>query len=898
MENPPTPPDNHTDPLKQPTLKERLKYQYGRQPKPLRILLGVLAGMLILGVVGGSLLFATLTRGLPDVTKLDQYDPASTTKIFSSDGTLIATLFDENRTFTKYKDIAPIMVTSIVAIEDRRFFEHGGVDWKGIARAAIGNAAASGVEQGASTLTMQLARRLFLSDERTYTRKLREAVLAHRIDSTLSKEKVLELYLNEVYFGAGAYGVDAAAAVYFAKNPDQLELWQAALLAGLVQAPSATSPLVDRDASLKRLEEVLAALVAENKITEPQSIKARKAAGGYRFVDRPTPTGEGMLKYPYFTTYAIRELSKQFPENYIRRGGLQVVTTLDIGLQETAEASLKEELQGPGLAVGADAGAVVTIDNNTGDLLAMVGGADWNTKNQFNRAWQAKRQPGSAFKMFVYAAALEAGFNPEQEFADTEATFMPDSPSAWSPDNSDRQFMGAIPMRTGLQFSRNLVAAKVIAHVGPERVITLAHRLGIDSELPPVVSLALGAGEVTPLQMGRAFSVLPTGGILRPTRVLKKVTDSRGKVLKDFSAEPEEDRVLGRDTAKLMCEMLHRVVVAGTGTSANLSETFVAGKTGTTDSFVDAWFVGFTPHHTIAVWIGRDDNKPMGRVYGGTIPADVFRTVAKAGLKKHPATASLPGVKFDDPQKVKLCWDSTYVALPQCPKTYSDVFQAGVVPTRPCPIHRTIKIPQTVVMKVATTGGVTDPSLGGSGSTTVTTTGGTTTTTGGVISTTTGGGAGTVTAVKISSEDIPDDLNPRKDPEVMTSRGAVIFYTEKEPDLKGVDIVIEGSRRVPMASPTPGEDPMNLTDLQATPGLEGSPSLTIQGGTGVSTEQPDDPAGANDIPTAVPTLGGDQPYPKAGQTQSTTGASEVIYESDESVPSAIEKDIPPDPTAR
>lgn len=895
MENPPTPPDNN-DSLKQPTLGDRLKYKYGRQPKPLRIFLGVAAGLILLGVVGGSLLFATLTRGLPDVTKLDEYDPASTTKIFASDGTLIATLFDENRTFTKYEDIAPIMVTSIVAIEDRRFFEHGGVDWKGIARAAVGNAAASGVEQGASTLTMQLARRLFLSNEQTYTRKLREAILAQRIDSTLSKEKVLELYLNEVYFGSGAYGVDAASAVYFAKNPDKLELWQAALLAGLVQAPSATSPLVDRDACLKRLEEVLAALVAENKITEPQSVAARKAAGGYSFVDRPIPTGDGMLKYPYFTTYAIRELSKQFPENYIRRGGLQVVTTLDIGLQEAAETSLKDQLQGPGMALGADAGAVVTIDNNTGDLLAMVGGADWNTKSQFNRAWQAKRQPGSAFKMFVYSAALEAGYSPEQEFADTAATFMPDSPNAWSPDNSDRQFMGAIPMRTGLQFSRNLVAAKLIAHVGPERVITLAHRLGIDSELPPVASLALGAGEVTPLQMGRAFSVLPTGGILRPTRVLKKVTDTRGKVLKDFSKEPEEDRVLGRDTAKVMCEMLHRVVVAGTGTSANLKETFVAGKTGTTDSFVDAWFVGFTPHHTIAVWIGRDDNKPMGRVYGGTIPADVFRAVAKAGLKNHAATAPLPGVEFDKPQTLSLCWDSTYLALPECPKTYNDTFQAGVVPTRMCPIHRQIKIPQTVILKTATTGGVSDPVLGGSGPTTVTTTGGTTTTTGG-LATTTGGGTGISTTVKISPEDIPDDVNPRKDPEVVTSRGAVIFYTEKEPDLKGVDITIEGSPRIPMTSPTP-EDPANLTNIEATPEVDDASSLSIQGGTGVPTDGTEVPADGAKVPTAVPTLGGDQPYPKAGQSQSTTGASEVIYESDQTVPSAVEPEIPPDPNSR
>ncbi len=740
-----------------------------------RIVLACLAGMLLLATVGGSLLFAAVTSGLPDVSKLDSYDPARTTKIFASDGTLIATLFDENRTYVTAEKISPLMVQSIVAIEDKRFYEHAGVDWKGIARAATGNLFAGGKEQGASTLTMQLARRLFLSDERTYSRKVREAVLASRIDSALTKEKIIELYLNEVYFGAGAYGIDSACSVYFAKDPHDLELWQAAMLAGLVQAPSTLSPLVDRKAALTRLSEVLNALEAQAKITSTAATQARKKAAAYSFVDRPLPTSDGMLKYPYFSTYVIRQLSGQFPEGYVRRGGLQVVTTLDVKLQKTAEDEIKRSVEGPGRALGADSGALVMLDNNTGDVVAMVGGPGWNSKKQFNAAWQSRRQPGSAFKMFVYAAALEAGYGPENEFADTEATFSPGSPEEWKPQNSDGKFMGAVPLRTGLQFSRNLVSAKLIAHVGPSRVASLAQRMGIEGELPAVASLALGAGEVSPLQMARAFSVLPSGGVLRPTHAIKKVTTSDGKVLWDAAEDSNVDRVLSKETARLMCEMLHRVVTGGTAPSANISSTYVAGKTGTTDNFKDAWFCGFTPFHTVAVWVGREDNKPMERVFGGTLPAEIFRTVAQAGLSGRDPASPLPGVSFGAPTRLKLCWDSTYPATSDCPKSYDEVFKAGVVASRVCPMHRKVSLPATfgAVSTVShdlslTPSATPSPAL-----------------------------------LELKEEDLPDRLNPRKDKEVVTSSGALIPYLEKPPSLKNVKFEVEqGVTNVASSSPT------------------------------------------------------------------------------------------------
>jgi penicillin-binding protein 1A len=661
---------------------------FRRQPRHKRLLLGTIASLLLLLVVGGSLFTAYLVAGLPDVSGLDKYNPAAGTKIYAADGTLIANLVDESRNYVKYQAIAPTMLQAIVAVEDKRFFEHGGVDLRGVGRALLGNMGAGGVEQGASTLTMQLARRLFLTNERTYSRKVREAVLAYRMDGALSKEKILELYLNEVYFGSGAYGIGAAADLYFDKKPGQLELWESALLAGLVQAPSLLSPLQDRPAALKRMNEVLEAMLEEGKISEKQMMQARNEAATYHFTDHQVRKRESLLKYPYFTHYVMDQLARQFPEKNLRRGGLQVVTSMNVAMQEEAERALGDTLHGAGAALGADTGAVVALDNDTGEVVAMVGGLGWSDQDQFNRAWQAKRQPGSAFKPFVYAAALQEGYNPEQEFADTAATFGPAS-NPWTPSNSDGRFMGAIPMRTGLQYSRNLVAAKVIAHVGPEKVIELAHRMGISSDLPNYASLALGAGEVTPLQMARAYSAFPCGGIIGAPRVIRKVSSADGSVLLDFTDQSHEQRVLGEEAAKVMCEMLRRVVTMGTGTAAGLPDVFVAGKTGTTDSFEDAWFVGFTPRHTLAVWMGRDDNQPMGQLYGGSYPAQVFARVARAGLSGLQDTRALPGVEFDQPTEVTLCADSGYLALPGCPRTYVDTFQAGVIPTRKCPMHRT-----------------------------------------------------------------------------------------------------------------------------------------------------------------------------------------------------------------
>ncbi|MCA9778253.1 MAG: hypothetical protein KC800_16115, partial [Candidatus Eremiobacteraeota bacterium] len=396
-----------------------------------------------------------------------------------------------------------------------------------------------------------------------------------------------------------------------------------------------------------------------------------------------------------------------------------------------------------------------------------------------------------------------------------------------------------------------------MAHVGPNRVITLAHRMGITAELPEVVSLALGAGEISPLEMARAFSVLPNGGVLKPNHVFLKITDADGKILKDFTQEEAGSRVLSANTATQMCEMLHRVVTGGTGTAANIPGTYIAGKTGTTDRFIDAWFVGFSPYHTISVWVGRDDNKPMGRVYGGTLPANVFHKVAQHALQGKDLGAPLPGVTFGQSTTVSLCWDSTYPALPNCPKTYQDTFAAGTVPTRECPMHRQMK-KKVVVTKTedGTLTNLTDDGL------------------------TVDSGL-TVDRAEEESDEIDESIDPRKDPLVVTPAGAFIPYQEKEPEGKVKVVEIKIDKKYPTTDPlsenedetsdtefiTNGEGKLIRVTDETAPGDGGIVKLEVD-----SVDAPQDYPKA-DYPKADATNEGSSDLQSSEDRQST----EVIY---------------------
>ncbi len=641
---------------------------------------------LMLGLTGAVALLMVVKKmeaGLPDVGLLEKFDSAQTSRVLASDGTVVATLFEENRTVEPLDRISPHLIHALVAIEDSRFYQHHGVDWIGVGRAAYANFRYGEVDQGASTLTMQLARARFLTQDRTFRRKLREVLLAQQIEKRFPKSRILELYLNNVYFGAGAYGIGAASSLYFNKRAKDLDVAEAAMLAGLLQAPSSLSPLVNPERAIKRQKLVLSRMQAMGYIKQDEYNKAVAEGERMDFSHEGSgqATSEQLLKYPYFTSYVISELSQRFPADTLYRGGLTIATTMDVGLQRLAEQTLEQTLGELGPGVNADNAALVLIENKTGYVRAMVGGKRWSQRNQFNRAWQAIRQPGSSFKAFVYAAALESGMTPETIVSDKAVSF-----GGYSPKNSDGRYMGDIPMRVALTFSRNIVSAQLMNKVGANSVIALAHRMGVTEELTDNLSLALGSSEVSPLSMATGYATIASGGLYRYPHVVTLVTDPANQVLTDNRSD-QSTRALSEATAAAMTEMLMRVVNEGTGTAAALTGIQVAGKTGTTDESRDAWFVGFTPDYTLAVWVGNDDHSQMWDVFGGGLPATLWHRLMDA-----VAYATKPRTTFAcfdtyEPHRVKICNESKMLASKGCSKTHEEVFRTRYQPEVPCKLH-------------------------------------------------------------------------------------------------------------------------------------------------------------------------------------------------------------------
>lgn len=654
-----------------------------------KFLLWSFMGFLAILLAGGTALLVVLNhyaQGLPDVSRLRYYEPSETTRIYSADGHLIATLFKENRTWTPLDQISQNMKNAILAIEDSRFYEHNGVDPIGVIRAAVDMARSGGaVRQGASTITMQLARNLFLSPDQSFDRKIREALLALQIEKTFTKDEILELYLNQVYFGSGAHGVQSAADVYFNKKAKDLTIVEAAVIAGLPAKPTFYSPHVDERAASIRAIEVLSRMLTTEKIDHQEYRKAvDQLRKGMKYANKDREEFQ-VLKVPYFTSYVLKELSNRYDEELLYRGGLKIYTTVDLKLQEQAEAIIKRDVAGVYAAnYNATNAAAVVIENKTGYIRAMVGGTGWSRKNQFNRAWQARRQPGSSFKVFVYTTAIESGYTPDTVVPDSPITYNMGGGETWSPKNSDGRFLGAVPLRTALQFSRNVVAVRLLTLVGAERVIEYAYRMGIQERLEPNLSLALGSAVVSPLEMASAFSVFPNGGIRVHPTPIKIIYDTEGNVVEDHTF-PQQEEVLSEATAYAMTEMLKNAVENGTGTGAIIPGRPVAGKTGTTDSHRDGWFCGFTPQFTAAVWVGNDNYTQMWHVFGGDVAAPLWRQIMQAAHK------NLPVVQFGQLRggqvSVLMCSETKKRANAKCPTTYKEYFKPGMVPFSFCPIH-------------------------------------------------------------------------------------------------------------------------------------------------------------------------------------------------------------------
>lgn len=631
------------------------------------------------GLFGAAALHAFLKnmrKDLPKASTLAQFEPSLTTRIYSSDGKLIATLFRENRTWVSLKQMSPWMAKAVLAIEDTRFYQHHGVDPIGVIRALLAHR--GGDKQGASTITMQLARGVFLNNDQTWQRKIKESLLAVDIEKSFTKDEILELYLNQIYLSSGAYGVHAASNLYFRKSPKDLTPAQAAVLAGIPQYPNAYNPLVHEEAAKKRAAEVLARMHEVKSLDDEQYARARDELGKMKFYNKDR-TDFTVLAVPYFTTYVIKELYKRFDEDTLYRGGFKIYTTVDLGMQKRAEKLVKQMVTADAEYLNVHSSALVCIENKTGYIKAMVGGLGWTKKNQFNRAFQARRQPGSSFKPFVYATALECGLNPD--------SVVPDSPitvDGWTPKNSDGRFMGAIPLAVALQNSRNVVSVRLAQMVGLKRIIKYAHEAGIQDDLNEFLSLALGACDVTPLEMCSAYTVFPNAGLKIPSSAISLIKDADGNVVED-NRVPVAKEVFSEPTATNMVDMMKRVVEAGTATNAYLPNHEVAGKTGTTDSFRDAWFIGYTADYTTAVWVGNDDYTKMWTAFGGDLPARIWHEFMIYAMRNKKSST----IPRNHVARVccLYCAESNERAGPGCEKVYRKLLFRNEVPYQFCHVH-------------------------------------------------------------------------------------------------------------------------------------------------------------------------------------------------------------------
>ncbi len=540
-------------------------------------------------------------------------------KITAIDGSVIANRGSTGGEALALEDMSPYLPQAVMAIEDRRFYSHFGVDPFGLARAFVNNVTGQPI-QGGSTITQQLAKNLFLSPERTFERKIQEVLLSFWLEHKFTKDQILAMYLNRVFFGSGAYGVEAASRRYFNKSARDVNLGEAATIAGLLKAPSRLSPARDPQAAEARAQVVLGAMREEGYITDSDLKTA---------MSQPPAKAKSILSgaQQYAADMVVEEVKSLIGEP---KTDLVVETTIDRRLEEAADKVLNDILKKDGAKANVSQAALVSVDA-TGAIRALVGGRDYGA-SQFNRATKAKRQPGSSFKPFVYAAALEAGLRP-----DTIRNDAPVRIGNWTPENYEKEYKGPVPLSYAIANSLNTIAAQLVMEVGPDKVIALAHRLGVDSDIQPNASIALGTSEVSPVELTSAYAAFMNGGYKATPHTVKRILDMDGKVLydADYSNPP---RVLSEPITAAMNGMMAGVINEGTGRGARLSGWQAAGKSGTTQSFRDAWFVGYTSIMTTGIWMGNDDGSFMKKVTGGGLPAKAWKDYMTIAMKGYSPT--------------------------------------------------------------------------------------------------------------------------------------------------------------------------------------------------------------------------------------------------------------------
>ncbi len=644
---------------------------------PLVVILAV--GVLAAGVSAFWVL-TILPRSLPSVTQLESFEPSVGSKIYDENDEQITEFHVERRIFVALSQMPPALKEAVIATEDARFYSHFGVDPMGIARAIYQNFRRGRIVEGGSTITQQLAKVLFLTPDRSLDRKLKEAVLAVELERRYSKDRILEMYLNQIYFGHGAFGVEAASRTFFGKGVSELAPAECVLLAGLPKAPATYSPFEHPEAAMRRRAIVLARMV-DTGVMKPSQAKHLAGTGlGLVPPERRRTTGQ------YYLEYVLQYLEAQFGADLVFKGGLHVYTTLSPLLQLKAESSLRDGLRAlqtrRASSAGKDTapperpeGALLALEPQTGYIRAMVGGYDF-FKSEFNRAVQARRQPGSAFKPFVYMAALESGQTPASVVDDSPIQYPLAGGKIWKPDNYDRKFRGPITYQQALEESINVAAIRVQERTGIRRTVDIARRLGVDSPLVENLSIALGTSDLTLLELTSAYGALANQGTwIRPTAI-RYILDAQHKLLEENV--PQGRQALPPDLAYVITHMMMGTVERGTGQAAKALGRPVAAKTGTTNDYSNAWFIGFTPTLATGVWVGYDRPRSLGKdETGSRVAVPIWTTFMKEAL------AGKPVEDFPVPEGVVIM-PVDLSASGTCARLVPMAFLAGTEPKSPC----------------------------------------------------------------------------------------------------------------------------------------------------------------------------------------------------------------------
>lgn len=639
---------------------------------------------------------------MPPSSALEQYHPPLITRVFAGTGELLAEFYIEKRASTSLDEIPKYLIDATLTMEDRSFYRHWGVNIFSITKAFFQNIRAGRVVRGASTITQQLAKNLFLTPERSLVRKLKEALLAIEIERRYSKDEILGMYLNQIYYGCGAYGVEAAAKTYFSKSVSELALQECALLVGLARYP--LSPVEHPESALRRRAVVLHAMTRTGAISREEAEQAGRAPLELN------PAKPSRNEAPYFVEWIRRKIEAEFGSDMLYREGVTIHTTLDLDLQRAANEAVEQVLVGfekqydfktkrDTIPFPADSarpirteyiqGALVALDPHTGELKAMVGGRDFSD-SEFNRATQARRQPGSSFKPFVFTAAIDNGFTPADIVIDAPIVVQIGD-SLYSPSNYDDTFLGPVTLRRGLALSRNLVAIRLLRAIGGRTAVEYARKMGIESRLENVLSLALGSCAVRLLELTSALGVLANSGVRVEPFAIQKILDRDGKVI--YENRTFEQQVLSPQTAYVVTNMMESVLNEGTAIDARTLGFHhpAAGKTGTTDDYTDAWFIGFTPELICGVWVGFDQMKRIARkATGARFALPIWIKFMKQAVEDYPPT------EFEPPPgiaKEKICQKTGVLATPFCPAVRTEVFIEGTQPGDTCRVHRQESLP-------------------------------------------------------------------------------------------------------------------------------------------------------------------------------------------------------------